>query len=145
MKSIEGIFVVDKVGKVIFPYGEEFESLGKNDKELLSGFVSAFQSLARELGEEEMKEARLGTSKLFFTKDRISEISFVIKATIYSRQKKMFQILEKIKNLFINTFIGHMHEENEAIKYLLDSFSINLEKLLSEQPDTKVKGFFDGL
>ncbi len=145
MKSIEGIFVVGKQGKVIFPYGNDYESLGKNDKELLSGFVSAFQSLARELGEEEMKEARLGTSKLYFTKDRISEISFVIKATSTAKQKKMFQLLEKIKNLFINTFIGHMYEESEAIRYLLDSFSINLDKLLNEQPDTKVKGFFDGL
>ncbi|MFX1238016.1 MAG: hypothetical protein ACFE8P_09890, partial [Promethearchaeota archaeon] len=134
-----------KSGKFIFSGGDSLQTMEKDDRNLLSGFVGAFQSLAQELGQEEMKEAQLGSSKLFFTKDKITEISFVIKAEATAKKKKMFQLLEKIKNLFINTFMGHMYEESEAKNYLFESFAINLDNLIKDNTDEKVKGFFNGL
>jgi len=147
MTDIQAIYIIDKEGTLLYTYipeGQEHQESQETPDNLLSGFINTFQSLALEFGDEEMKEAKIGEASYFFTKDKLSGISIVIMSELESKLKRIHPLLVKIKNLFITTFFGNVYNE-EAKKYLFESFEISLEKLLKESSDEKVLDFFKGL
>ena len=144
MTDIQSIYIIDKKGALLYTYIPEGQESQETPDNLLSGFINTFQSLALEFGDEEMKEAKIGEASYFFTKDKISGISIVIMSELESKLKRVHPLLVKIKNLFITTFFGNVYNE-EAKKYLFESFEISLEKLLKESSDEKVLDFFKGL
>lgn len=88
---------------------------------------------ATEIGGKETNVIQLGNSTILSSKDELSDIRFVLKCTKDVNQKKMMQVLNKIKNLFINTFTGHLYDADDVQKKLKVEFEDKLNKMLESE------------
>ena len=64
IKEIKSIQIVDAKGKILFSRENHIQGSGEVNNALLSDFVNALQSFAKEFGEEETKIIELGDGKI---------------------------------------------------------------------------------
>lgn len=141
IKEIQCIYIIDNMGKPIFIQENYVQGSGNPEHALLSDFISALQSFAKEFGEEETRIVELSDAKIYSIRDKILDYLFIMKCNVNSKNKKMFEILSKIKNLFINKFLGSLILSEDEKKIIMSSFEEELNKLLIE-PDYSLEGFF---
>ena len=141
IKEIQSFIILDNNGAPIFVQENFIQGRNNVDLALLSDFINALQNFATELGEKETKFIELGGGKIFSTKDSSTNYLFVLKCDKKAKAKKMYQILNEIKNLFLNKFLGHLYEiKEEKNKELLSSFENELKIILN--PYNKLEGLF---
>ena len=143
LKEILCIYIIDDKGTPILIHENYIQGLGNADHALLSDFINALQSFAKEFGEEETRMIELSDAKIYSTKDKLMNYYFIIKSDINAKNKKMFDILNKIKNLFIDKFIGQLTSSEEKKKQIMVSFKDDLNKFL--EPIDNIKGFLKSL
>ena len=143
IKEILCFYIIDNKGTPILIRENYIQGLGNADHALLSDFITALQSFAKEFGEEETKMIELSDAKIYSTKDKLMNYNFIIKSDINAKNKKMFDTLNKIKNLFIDKFIGQLTSSEEKKKQIMVSFKDDLNKFL--EPIDNIKGFLKSL
>ncbi|MFX1338562.1 MAG: hypothetical protein ACFFDK_08120 [Promethearchaeota archaeon] len=144
IKDILCIYILDEKGTPIFIRENYVQGSGDANHALLSDFVSALQSLAQEFGEDETRVIELSDSKILSTRDKITNYSFIIKSEIKSKNKKIFGILNQIKNIFIEKFTGHLASSVEVKKKIMLSFEEAINEIIAEPTDS-LKGFLKSI
>ena len=135
IKEILCIYILDDEGTPIFIRENYIQGSGDANHALLSDFVTALQAFAREFGEEETRVIELSDAKILSSKDNITNYLFAIKCESGVKNKKMFGILNQIKNLYIDKFTGHLTSNEETKKKIMLSFVTELNKIITESPD----------
>ena len=144
IKEILCIYIIDDTGTPIFIRENYIQGSENANHALLSDFVTALQSFAKEFGEEETRIVELSDAKIFSTLDSLTNYLFIIKSDMIAKSKKMFEMLKKIKNLFIDSFMGHLASSEQQKKKIMESFENALNELL-EDPSDKFLGFLKSL
>ncbi len=139
IKEILCIYIIDEKSNPIFIRENYFQGSGNANHALLSDFVTALQAFAREFGEEETRVIELSDAKILTSMDKLSHNLFAIKCESDAKNKKMFGILNQIKNLFIDKFIGHLASSEEMKKEIMRSFEAELNEIISEPADSLSK------
>ncbi len=140
IKEIKSIQIVDAKGKILFSRENHIQGSGEVNNALLSDFVNALQSFAKELGEEETKIIELGDGKIISNKDKLTGILFILKCNVNAKNKKMFKILNQIKNIFIEKFTGHFTSSEEVKRVIRSSFENAVSELIN--PKDLIKSLF---
>ncbi|TFF93663.1 MAG: hypothetical protein EU544_05545 [Promethearchaeota archaeon] len=143
IEEIKSIYIIDSKGNPFF-VKELFTQDSENaEAVLLSNFIAALQTFASELGGKQAKIIKLGESKIFTLIDNLTKLYFVIKAKRDAKEKKILDILKKIKNLFINKFTGHLTDSEENKREIMKEFIPELDEIL--EPQDRVQEFLGNL
>jgi predicted nucleic acid-binding Zn-ribbon protein len=143
IKEILCIYIIDNKGTPIFIRENYIQGSGNADHALLSDFISALQSFAKEFGEEETRMIELSDAKIYSARDKLTNYYFIIKCDINTKNKKMFDILNKIKNLFIDKSLGQLTSNDEKKKQIMASFEDALNDLL--EPRENIEDFLKSI
>ncbi|MHA1148833.1 MAG: hypothetical protein ACTSR8_11395 [Promethearchaeota archaeon] len=143
MKEIKSIYIIDAKGNPFFIRDIFSQGMGDSDHMLLTNFINAIQSFAAELGGGEAKVIKFGDSKIFSTKDPMTNIMFVIKAILKSKDKKLLNLLNQIKNLFIEKFTGNLTADSTTKIRILEDFRDALDELI--KPKDNVDAFLTSI
>ena len=133
------IYIIDEKANPIFIRENYLQGSGDANHALLSDFITALQSFAREFGEEETKVIQLSDAKILSSKDNLTHYLFAIKCESEAKNKKMFGILNQIKNLFIEKFMGHLASSEEIKKKIMLSFETELNEIIAKPKDNLSK------
>lgn len=144
LKEILCIYIIDDKGTPILIRENYIQGSGDAKHALLSDFVSALQSLAQEFGEDETRVIELSDAKILSTKDKLTNYSFIIKCDTNSKNKKIFGILNQIKNIFIEKFTGYLASTDEIKKKIMLSFERELNEVIVDPNDT-IAGFLKSI
>lgn len=143
MQDLQSIYIIDQNGIPFFVRDMYVQGSEDADHALLTNFISAIQNFAEELGGEEAKTIKLGEAKIYSVKDKMTKIAFVIKANPKAKDKKVFSLLNTIKNTFIDIFTGKFTVGSEEKEILLDKFRQELDKIVN--PIDKVSSFLGSI
>jgi len=135
IKEILCIYIIDDKGTPIFIRENYIQGSGEANHALLSDFVTALQSFAQEFGEDETRVIELSDAKILSSKDNLTNYLFILKCDINSKNKKMFGILKKIKNIFIEMFTGYLASSEDKKKEIMVAFEAALSKEIVEPAD----------
>jgi len=136
IKEILCIYIINDKGTPIFIRENYIQGSGDANHALLSDFITALQSFAREFGEKETRIVELSDAKILSTMDYITNYLFILKCDVNSKNKKMFGILNQIKNLFIEKFTGFLASNENKKKEIMLLFELALNELLTELKDS---------
>ena len=108
MNKIYWIYIIDNTGATIFSYEQSIQGTSKINSTLLSHFIYALQSVAKNLEVDEIKAVDIGNNKFFITKEKLTSYLFIIKTSTDIESKRINPILSfpfsKITCSFINNF-----------------------------------------
>ena len=129
--DIKSIYVIDSTGNPL--YAREFYSQGalENHQMLFTSLVAAIQQFAVTLGEKEAKVIELGNDKIFSTADQLTSLKFILKCDKNMKKKRAFQLLNEIKNLFLNKFTGNFTSSADIKSEIMKGFILEMDKLVS--------------
>ena len=118
MIDITGLYILNSKRELIYLQENIIPKSKELDPDYLSNFFSTLQTIAQKIGEEEVKIIDLGNSKFFLTKDRMTNIEFILKCGKDIKQKKVFETHKRIVNLFIEKFIGNFNNFCRIIEFM---------------------------
>jgi hypothetical protein len=130
MVEIEGIYILNSRGDLIFLQENLVLDSKEMDADYLSNFLSTLQTIAQKIGEDEVKIIDLGNSKFFLIKDKLTKIEFILKCNKEMKYKKVSQAHKNIVNLFIEKFTGNFNSSEETKTILMNSFIKELNELV---------------
>ncbi len=132
MKDIISFYIINGNRDLI--YSQENISLAPEGKEheYISNFLSILETIAMKIGEkeEELRIMVLGHSKFFLSKDKLTNVIFILKCEKDAKQKKIFEKLNKTKNLFIEKFTGNFNSPDDIKLKLMESFTGTLAEII---------------
>ncbi|TFG06334.1 MAG: hypothetical protein EU539_07920 [Promethearchaeota archaeon] len=141
IKEIRKIFIIDSEAKPVYIRENYIQGSGQVNYALLSKFIKALQIFAKEYGDdEETRIIEMGGQKIFALKDEFTNFQYVMVCQKDSNHKKMLKILNNIKNLFIEKFMGKYHSDNETKTQAMNSFILGLNEIL--EPVSKWENLF---
>ncbi len=132
MERIYWLYIIDPAGATIFSYQNAIHGSSDINSTLLTHFIYALQSVAKNLEEDEIKGVDIGNNKFFITKEKLTSYLFIIKTKTNTEARRVNPILKNIENEFVKRFTGQ--------------FSLNVDekvKILKSFEDY-VKGVFEG-
>jgi len=132
MIDVVGLYILNRRGELIYLQENIIPSTKELDLDYLSNFFKTLQTIAKKIGEEEVKIIDLGNSKFFLTKDKLTNIEFILKCEKNIKQKKVFETHKKIINLFIEKFIGNYNASEQTKKFLMNSFMKDLTEIIGK-------------
>ncbi|MGQ4874482.1 MAG: hypothetical protein ACP6IY_10475 [Promethearchaeia archaeon] len=142
-ENIQSIYIIDSTGKPLFVL-DIYNPGNKNvEHALITNFISAIQSFATELGDQHANTIKLGDSMLYSIKDEISGIYFVIKTNLDAKQKRIFNLLKEIKNLYINIVLSKINASEAEKLEAFKEFEEELSKIVKKQGN--IESFLEGL
>ena len=130
MDEIIWIFIIDKSGATIFSYENYANGTSQANRALLSHFIYALQSIARNIEEDEIKEVDIDKNKFFLIKENLTSFLFIIKATPNAKFEIIKTILKKIKEKFVEKFTGHFTLPVQDKIVLLRSFKEDVKRII---------------
>ena len=95
MDEIFWIYIIDKSVATIFSYKNYVKGAQVN-RALLSHFIYALQSIARNIEEDEIKEVDIDKNKFFLIKENLTSFLFIIKTKPNAKFEIIKTILQKI-------------------------------------------------
>jgi hypothetical protein len=143
IKEIHRFFILDDKGEPIYIRENYVQGSGNVNYALLSNFINALKSFAKEYGEDQTKSIELGDETIISSTDKMINYQFIIVCDKNSNKKNMLRILNDIQNIYIEKFLGNLYSNPETKKIIMDSFIEALNKLL--EPITDFKDFLKSL
>ena len=144
MKEVHCAYVLDDNGIVVVSYENPLNEIEKLDPSYFSNFFSAIQSLASSFGEgKEVGELELGNHKIVATKDSLTDYYFLITCDPDVKTKKIQPLLNRIKNAYINLFLGNFSVTGEERNEKISQFLKRLEEMFKDKD--RVSNFLKGL
>ena len=132
MSDIVGLYVLNRKGELIYLQENIIPDSKDLDHDYLSNFFTTLQTIAQKIGEEEVKIIDLGNSKFFLTKDKLTNIEFILKCGRNIKPKKVFETHKKIMNLFIEKFTGNFNATEQTKKFIMNSFIKDLIEIIGK-------------
>ncbi|MFX1339389.1 MAG: hypothetical protein ACFFDK_12325 [Promethearchaeota archaeon] len=132
MERIYWLYIIDPKGATLFSYQNAIYGSSKINSTLLSHFIYALQSVAKNLEEDEIKGVDIGNDKFFITKEKLTSYLFIMKTKTTAEAKIINPILKNIENEFVKRFTGHFTLDIDEKVKILKSF------------EQYVKGVFEG-
>lgn len=142
MKDVDGAYIISGSGAIIFSQ-ENLESNGDFDLNYLSDFLSTIETIALNIGEDEVNVLEFGNIKFFHVKDRLTKIGFVIKSKKDVKPKKIRQVLTNLMNIFIEKFTGNFTSPDVVKQEKMENFIERIANLLGT--GKKVEYFLDSI
>lgn len=130
MDEIIWIYIIDGSGATIFSYEDNLQGTSEVNHALLSHFIYALQSIAKNLEEEEIKEVNIDKNRFFLMKEKLTNYLFIIKTKPNAKSEILKLILQKIKNKFIEKFTGHFTLPVQDKIKLLKSFREDVKRII---------------
>ncbi|MFX1457372.1 MAG: hypothetical protein ACFFDB_18555 [Promethearchaeota archaeon] len=130
MKEIIWIYIIDSSGATIFGYDNYVKGNSEVNHTLLSHFIYALQSVAKNLGEDETKEVEINKNKFFLIKEKLTSFLFIIKAKPNAKSEVITSILKKIREKFMEKFAGHFTLPVQDKIELLRSFKEDVKRII---------------
>lgn len=132
MTDIEGIYIINNSGELIFQQENVDENSKSFDPNYLSNFFATLETIAHKIGEDEVRIMDLGENKFFLTKDKITNIEFILKCNKNVKSKKVFQALTNIVNIFIQIFTGNFNSPEKIKERLMTNFIEEIKEVIGE-------------
>lgn len=129
MNKIYWIYIIDNTGATIFSYEQSIQGTSKINSTLLSHFIYALQSVAKNLEVDEIKAVDIGNNKFFITKEKLTSYLFIIKTSTDIESKRINPILKNIRNKFVELFTGHFSLNLDEKVEILKSFEDYVKEL----------------
>ncbi|MFW9880640.1 MAG: hypothetical protein ACFFG0_46825 [Candidatus Thorarchaeota archaeon] len=130
MKKIIWIYIIDSSGATIFSYDNYVKGNSEVNHTLLSHFIYALQSVAKNIGEDETKEVEINKNKFFLIKEKLTSYLFIIKTKLNAKPENINPILKKIKEKFVEKFTGHFTLPIQDKIKLLQSFKEDVKNII---------------
>ncbi|MFX0167667.1 MAG: hypothetical protein ACFE9V_20285 [Candidatus Hodarchaeota archaeon] len=130
MKEIIWIYIIDSSGATIFGYDNHIQGNSEVNQTLLSHFIYALQSVAKNIGEDEIKEVEISKNKFFLMKEKLTSYLFIIKTKPNAKSEIINPILKKIKKKFVEKFTGHFTLPVQDKIKLLRSFKEDVKRII---------------
>jgi hypothetical protein len=122
MERIYWLYIIDPKGATIFSYQNVVHGSSHINSTLLSHFIYALQSVAKNLEEDEIKGVDIGNNKFFITKEKLTSFLFIMKTKTNAEASVINPILKNIENEFVNRFTGHFSLDVDEKVKILKSF-----------------------
>ena len=129
MNKIYWIYIIDNTGATIFSYEQSIQGTSKINSTLLSHFIYALQSVAKNLEVDEIKAVDIGNNEFFITKEKLTSYLFIIKTSTDIESKRINPILKNIRNKFVELFTGHFSLNLDEKVEILKSFEDYVKEL----------------
>ena len=129
MEKIYWLYIIDTSGATIFSYENPIQGTSRINSTLLSHFIYAFQSVAKNLEEGEIKGVDIDNNKFFITKEKLTSYLFIIKTKTKAKARILNPILKNIENEFVKRFSGHFSLGVDEKVEILKSFEEYIKEL----------------
>ncbi|MFW9902453.1 MAG: hypothetical protein ACFFDY_14395, partial [Candidatus Thorarchaeota archaeon] len=130
MDEIIWIYIIDKSGATIFNYDNYIKKSSDVDNSILTHFIHALQSVAKNIEEDEIKVVNIDKNKFFLIKEKLTSYLFIIKAKPNAKSELINPILRKIKNKFVEKFTGQFTLAVQEKISLLKSFKEDIKRII---------------
>ncbi|MFW9820365.1 MAG: hypothetical protein ACFFE5_12210 [Candidatus Thorarchaeota archaeon] len=130
MNEIIWIYIIDNSGAIIFSYDNYINGNSEVDHSILTHFIHALQSVAKNILEDEIKIVNIDKNKFFLIKEKLTSYLFIIKAKPNAKSEIIDPILRKIKNKFVEKFTGHFTLPVQEKISLLKSFKEDIKRII---------------
>jgi len=142
-KELFNIYILAENGDILYPNQVLFKDLDDFHQIGLSNFIRAMESFVKDIGGQELNSIQLGDETFFSKVDEITKITFLYKTDKMMQEKRVSQLLNKIKNAFLHHFTGKFTADDVEKTKLMHDFIESIIKILKEQ--NKVKNFLTAL
>ena len=133
MRKIEWIYIIDKTGAILFSYEIHIQGSGNARHALISHFIFALKSIAKDLSADEVKIVEMGNNKFFLNKEKSNNYLFIVKSNRDIDPQIIKPFLNQIKERFVEKFKGYETLFVDEKIALLDSFKHDIRELLMEK------------
>ncbi len=123
---------------------ENFQRASGNLRlESISKLFSLLTSYSLNVGEEDVQLLEMENSNVYSTRDKITDVQFVLKFDKKIKNKIVIKILKIVKNAFVEKFEGNFNKPLEEKEILMEQFIKLIEDIIGK--GKKVDYFLDGL
>jgi outer membrane protein OmpA-like peptidoglycan-associated protein len=139
MNEISSIYIIDPTGATIFSYESHIQGLSNASLALLSHFLTALKSIAKNLKDDEIKRVEISNNTFFLNREKKTNFLFIVKSNRNTTYDLIEPILEQIKVKFIEKFTGdNVLFVDDKIE-LLNLFQEDIKKMLKQK--TNIENF----
>ncbi len=135
--------ILDEYGKPFYTYERYTQGKIENAEFVFSNLISAIEVFARSLGSTDVKSITVGSNKIHVIKDNLTNMIFFISCELTAKPKKVNQILDQMRNLFIAKFLGKINESDDKKRELLKEFTQDLKTAIY-QKESAIERFLTG-
>ncbi|UCE14344.1 MAG: hypothetical protein JSV04_04000 [Candidatus Heimdallarchaeota archaeon] len=125
---INSVFIIHDSGLCLLSRAYDADSEYKVD--LLSGFLAAVSSFAKNMIGEEVQEIRMQNDTIIYESKGIITLA-IVKSGRKITKKKMTSILNRIHSVFIEQYQEHLKQEIIEPS-IFDSFRVTIDEILSK-------------
>jgi len=133
MSKIDWIYVIDDTGATIFSYEIHIQGSGNISHALLSHFLFALQSIAKDLKDNEMKSVEMGNNKFLLSKEKSINYLFILKSNRDANPQIIEPFMKQIQDTFVKKFDGYKNLFVDDKIELLNSFKEDIRALLKQK------------
>lgn len=134
MTEINGVWIFDSDGSLIFSSEIYKQGSESYDAALFSGLILSIQQFIMEIGEKKAERIEMGDAKYFISKDPDTNIIFVIRGIPTVDNSKASKLVAKIQKRFNQKFKKFLNKftTKELRIYIDDIFQNELQELLKD-------------
>ena len=133
MRQIEWVYIVDSTGATLFSYEIHIQGSANIKNALMTHFIFALQTVAKDLATNEIRMVEMGQNKFFLNKEKSNDYLFILKSNRDADPKIIKPFLNQIKERFVEKFKGYKDLFVDEKIELLDSFKNDIRELLQEK------------
>jgi hypothetical protein len=133
MSKIDWIYVIDDTGATIFSYEIHIQGSGNISQALLSHFLFALQSIAKDLKDNEMKSVEMGNNKFLLSKEKSINYLFILKSNRDVNPQIIEPLMKQIQDTFVKKFYGYKNLFVDEKIELLNSFKEDIRAILKQK------------
>jgi hypothetical protein len=130
MDEIIWIYIIDSSGATIFSYDNYINENSDINHSILTHFIHALQSVAKNIQEDEIKVVNIDKNKFFLIKEKLTSYLFILKTKPNAKAELINPILRKIKKKFVEKFTGHFTLPVQEKISLLKSFKEDIKRII---------------
>ena len=130
MDEIIWIYIIDSSGATIFSYDNYINGTSDVNHSILTHFIHALQSVAKNIEEDEIRVVNIDKNKFFLIKEKLTSYLFIIKTKPNAKSEIINPILKKIKKKFVEKFTGHFTLPVQDKIILLKSFKEDIKRII---------------
>ena len=143
MSKIDWIYIIDDTGATIFSYEIHIQGSGNISHALLSHFLFALQSIAKDLKDNEMKSVEMGNNKFLLSKEKSTSYLFILKSNREANPQIIEPLMKQIQETFVKKFYGYKNLFVDEKIELLNSFKEDIRAILKQK--SNIEKFVDTL
>jgi hypothetical protein len=133
LNIIESVYIIDDTGATIFSNEIHIQGAGDVSQAILSNFLFALQSIAKNLKDNEMKSIEMSNSKFLLSKEISTNYLFILKSNRDAELQIIKPIMKEIQDSFVKKFFEYENLFPEEKIQLLNSFKEDIKAILKEK------------